>query len=314
MQYATLEDTVYLGFAANLTSGAAGDGATPLFDVREGGAAANAAPVFSGTPTLLSHASYSDGLYEIAIAATALNGFAADKTYLVFATLIIDAVTPAAFVGSFRLAAVPSKLTATGLDAVPYTATGALALARAIWTDTLTAYTDGMAGKRLKGISAVPTVNGTINDAAATTLSFITSLTGYGTEFFADAICLIEYAADKWQANIVSAYDTATGRMTFTEAFYAAPANGLNIALQMTHVHPLAEIANAAFTTQVTESYRADGAAPTLAQAACEILAHLGEASILGTTKTIKKFDGTTAAETFTLNDATTPTSITRAT
>lgn len=67
-------------------------------------------------------------------------------------------------------------------------------------------------------------------------------------------------------------------------------------------------------TTAMTESYRANGAAPTLAQAMCETLAHLGEASIAGTTKTIKKLDHTTTAETFTLNSATEPTSVTRAT
>ena len=76
----------------------------------------------------------------------------------------------------------------------------------------------------------------------------------------------------------------------------------------------VAEIAAAVLTTQMTESYRADGAAPTLAQGICETLAHLGESSIASTTKTIKKFDGTTTAGTFTLDDATTPTSITRAT
>ncbi|MCR4300720.1 MAG: hypothetical protein NUV51_03845 [Sulfuricaulis sp.] len=110
-QYATLEDTLYFGFAANLTSGAAGDGATPLFDVRLCGAAADAAPVLSGTPTLLTHANYSDGLHEVAIAATAANGFAAGNTYLVFVTLTIDSVTPAAMIGSFRLAPVPANAT-----------------------------------------------------------------------------------------------------------------------------------------------------------------------------------------------------------
>jgi len=73
-------------------------------------------------------------------------------------------------------------------------------------------------------------------------------------------------------------------------------------------------VATAALTTQVTEAYRADGAAPTLAQALCELLAHFGEKSISSTTLTLKKFDGSTTAATFTLNDATTPTSITRAT
>lgn len=72
-------------------------------------------------------------------------------------------------------------------------------------------------------------------------------------------------------------------------------------------------LAGVLLTTAGTEAYRADGAAPTLMQALCEILAHLGEASISGTTKTIKRLDGVTTAATFTLNDASTPTSITRA-
>ena len=63
----------------------------------------------------------------------------------------------------------------------------------------------------------------------------------------------------------------------------------------------------------ITEGYRSNGAAPTLDQGISEILGHLGESSIVTTTKTVKKFDHSTTAATFTLNDATTPTSITRA-
>lgn len=59
------------------------------------------------------------------------------------------------------------------------------------------------------------------------------------------------------------------------------------------------EIANAVGTRQATEGYRANGAAPTLDQFMSEVLAHLGEASVSGTTKTIKKFDHATTAETF---------------
>lgn len=73
-------------------------------------------------------------------------------------------------------------------------------------------------------------------------------------------------------------------------------------------------IATAIGTRQITESYRANGAAPTLDQALSETLAHLGESAIASTTKTINKFDHVTAAETFTLDSATAPTSITRAT
>lgn len=64
----------------------------------------------------------------------------------------------------------------------------------------------------------------------------------------------------------------------------------------------------------LTESYRANGAAGTLPELMYEVLAHLGEASIAGTTKTLNKINHVTPAGTFTLDSATAPTSITRAT
>jgi hypothetical protein len=73
------------------------------------------------------------------------------------------------------------------------------------------------------------------------------------------------------------------------------------------------EIRDGIFTGQMTESYNTDGTAPTLAQAVFLILQMLTEKSISSTTLTVKKLDGTTSAATFTLNDATNPTSITRA-
>lgn len=70
----------------------------------------------------------------------------------------------------------------------------------------------------------------------------------------------------------------------------------------------------ALFTTALTESYNADGAAPTVAQALFLIIAFLMEPNISSTTLTAKKLDGSTTAATFTLSDATNPVSVTRAT
>ncbi len=64
----------------------------------------------------------------------------------------------------------------------------------------------------------------------------------------------------------------------------------------------------------ITESYNTDGSAPTPAQALYLILQRATEFSISGTTLTIKKLDGSTSAATLTLNDATNPTAVTRAT
>jgi hypothetical protein len=67
-------------------------------------------------------------------------------------------------------------------------------------------------------------------------------------------------------------------------------------------------------TTQMTESYAADGTAPTLAQAIFLSMQNLQDFSFAGTTQTVRRIDGTTTAATYTLDDATAPTSKTRAT
>ncbi len=67
-------------------------------------------------------------------------------------------------------------------------------------------------------------------------------------------------------------------------------------------------------TTQMTEAFAADGVAPTLAQALFLIQQILGDFGIAGTTLTVRKIDGVTTAATFTLDDGTNPTDLTRAT
>jgi len=67
-------------------------------------------------------------------------------------------------------------------------------------------------------------------------------------------------------------------------------------------------------TTALTESYAADTVAPTLSQAIYLIQQTIQEFAITGTTITVKKLDGSTTAATYTLDDATSPTSRTRAT
>ena len=64
----------------------------------------------------------------------------------------------------------------------------------------------------------------------------------------------------------------------------------------------------------MTESYNTDGTAPTLTQAVMLALQTLTEFAISGTTLTVKQLDGSTTAATFTLDDGTSPTSLTRAT
>lgn len=67
-------------------------------------------------------------------------------------------------------------------------------------------------------------------------------------------------------------------------------------------------------TSALTEAYPAQGGALTLAKALYSMHQLMAQQSVVATTLTTKKRDGTTVAKTFTLNDATTPTAISEAT
>lgn len=76
-------------------------------------------------------------------------------------------------------------------------------------------------------------------------------------------------------------------------------------------LHPF-DLGTALGTIQLTESYNADGAAPTLEQALFVIMQRLTEFSMAGSTITVKKLDGSTTAYELTTNSPTSPTSSTR--
>jgi hypothetical protein len=67
-------------------------------------------------------------------------------------------------------------------------------------------------------------------------------------------------------------------------------------------------------TAALPDAVAADGAMPTAEQALYAIYQFLTERAVVGTTLTVRKPDGSTTLMTFTLDDATAPTSLTRAT
>lgn len=95
---------------------------------------------------------------------------------------------------------------------------------------------------------------------------------------------------------------------------YTAPDNA-GITQTQTDIANLNDISvTQILTTQMTESYSADGVAPTLAQSLFLTMQNLQDYSYAGVTQTVKKLDGMATAATYTLNDAINPTSKTRAT
>jgi len=193
-------------------------------------------------------------------------------------------------------------------------------------TDSQQAIRDNM-GTAQTGDAYAIVNSGTHGNAALRTLLLDVPTVA---EFEARTIVAASYsthsAADVWAVatrvltagtNIVLAKGVGVTGFTDIDAAGIRTAVGLasaNLDTQLDALPTAAENATAVLTTQMTESYRTNGAAPTLAQACCETLAHLGEASTSGTTtKTLKKFNHSTVAATYTLDDAEDPTSITRA-
>jgi hypothetical protein len=110
-------------------------------------------------------------------------------------------------------------------------------------------------------------------------------------------------------ADCITAAKIATGAVT-AAALAADCITAAKIATGAIDADALAADAVAEiWGTALAESYRSVGSTGTAAQLLYELIAHLGSASISGTTKTVKKVGGT-PAKTYTLNSATSPTSI----
>ncbi len=116
---------------------------------------------------------------------------------------------------------------------------------------------------------------------------------------------------------IVEAYNGTTKAITLNRALPASSTLGHSFVLwsdeAMTTGQINAELVDVLRTDLLPDSYAADGVQPTFAQAVLMILQFLTEKAVSGTTVTVNKPDGSTAAMTFTLNDGSSPSSITRA-
>ena len=181
-QTATIADTVYFWFGANDTSGSGGDGASAYFDVREAGAAADAVPLISnGSPTLLTNAAYPAGCYEIAVAATTGNGFAANDTFGVFCTLLVDSQNPTGFVGSCTLTPLAKEAKQDSDNVI---------------LDTIAVDVAGLDGEAMRGTNSANTVEPDPVGTAATPAEVATALTDIKLDHLIHAAAAEDEVAD----------------------------------------------------------------------------------------------------------------------
>lgn len=161
-------------------------------------------------------------------------------------------------------------------------------------------------------------------DSAATATALATAQADLDTITGTDGVTLATLQANYAPATAASLataqtdLDTITGSdgvtLATTQANYA-PATAASVAAlnDLSAAQVNAEVVDVLRTDTIPDSYAADGAQPTIAQAILAINQFLMERAVSSTTVTVKKPDGSTTAMTLTLNDATTPTSITRA-
>jgi hypothetical protein len=193
------------------------------------------------------------------------------------------------------------------------------------WTTALPgAYGVGSAGKIIGD-----NINATIS-SRATPAQVATELATYdgptNAEMEARTIAAASYAlqtsVDDLEGRLTAAragyLDSLNGNVAQTgDSFARIGASGAGLTAVPWNASWDAEVESEALdalNTILTDSIPADGTLPTARQALYMQTQFLLERSVSGTTLTVKKADGTTALFTLTLNDATTPTSITRAT
>jgi len=239
--------SVYFWFAANNKTGSAADGSTPVFSVRLAGAAAGAAPKATGTPTLLTHANYTDGLHEIAIDTT---GYAAGE-YAVFCTLTVSSLNPAGFVGSFIVRAASSDIYAfvsaikTQTDKMVFTVANKIDADVYTWNGTAVSApaTAGIPEVNVKNINNVaagtPGATGGLQivgaaktgavatDAGNSATAFKTNLAESDNDYWKDCLLEITSGALIGQIKKVDAYAGATKIITMKTAFTGIPADAV---------------------------------------------------------------------------------------
>lgn len=183
------------------------------------------------------------------------------------------------------------------------------------FNDLSAAQVNAEADTALADVGLTSTITGRIDVATSTRLasgSYVAPLDAAGTR---SAVGLASANLDTQ----LSAIDTKTTNLPSDPAdqsLIIAATNSLAAAIAALNNVSAADVlaqVNTALTTAVADSVPADGSRPSIAQAAYMNTQFLLERTVTGTTLTVKKPDGSTTLFTITLNDATTPTSLTRA-
>ncbi len=266
----------------------------------------------AGTITLAAGASATDNLY---------NG---QLVYITGGTGAGQSITITSYVGSTKVATVGGTWVVTPDNTSTYdvypadvdviTVPSVIEIADAVWDEPTTSHdTLGTFGERvsvdvpaiLVDTSNIQPKLGSFDVDLATDLGVVDTnvdaiLVDTGTTIPA-TLSTIDGKVDTVDSNVDAVLvDTGTS-LPADIAGVSAQVSGLN------------DVTAADFlTTQLTESYAADGVAPTVEQALLAIQQRMIDADVSGTTLTVRQLDGTSVAFVITLDDANDPTDMNR--
>jgi hypothetical protein len=178
----------------------------------------------------------------------------------------------------------------------------------ALFAASANAFTGAAGATKVTGVVLTDTVTTYTGNTAQTGDSFARLGAPAGASVSAD-IAAIEAQTD----DIGAAGAGLTALASATELAKVPKSDG-TATWNATALASLQQEATDALETTIADSIPADGTRPTVKQALYILTQFMLERAVSGTTVTVKKADGSTTLFTLTLNDGTTPTSITRAT
>ena len=149
------------------------------------------------------------------------------------------------------------SLAATGLDAIVSTATGMVAIAKAVWDRIISKANHDIgqsAGKILRLSGNIAQVDGAVSDVSPAVGGFDTNLI-YPDTYWEDAILVFSNGAANAGLGLpISTFLNANGAMTFAapDDWPVTPVNGDDFTIYGFHVHPVAQIADAVLEAAVT--------------------------------------------------------------
>lgn len=229
---------------------------------------------FPTTATLASTTNITAGTVTTATNVTTVNGLAANV--ITATSIAADAITSA-------------KIATNAIDA------------DAIAADAVTEIQAGLATPTNITAGIITTVTNLTNAPTAGDFT-ATMKTSIGTAVAASAVASV---TGNISGNVAGSVGSVTGLTASNlDATVSSRATPAQVTTQVTGV----------VQATLPDTIPADGTAPSMQSALYMLSQFLFERSVTSTTVTVNKPDGTTALFTLTLNDATTPTAITRAT